>query len=65
MSARRRKKSQSEKKIDRAVDIHEFAKGMKSGDLKMIGKDTYVFPIFALDVPEPIKKNAKPKAKKK
>jgi hypothetical protein len=64
MSSKSRNR-RGKKPARRFIEVGEVANGMKPGEVKQIGENIYVFPVFVLDPPEPIKKPAKAKIKKK
>ena len=65
MISKQPKKQKSNQATNGPIYPAELARGMKPGEVKQIGENMYVFPLFILDKPEPIKKSSKSKSKKK
>jgi len=65
MKSKSPRKRQANKHTRKFIEVGELAKGMKPGEVKKIWDNCYVIPVFVLDPPEPIKKPAKAKTKKK
>jgi hypothetical protein len=58
MNSPERKKPKKAKPPNEIIDIEEFAKDMKPGEVRQIG-DIHVGAVFLCDPPEPIKKRGK------